>query len=94
MARRYADENAIPPDSARRPVALRAIAKAIDLPFETVRRRVAALVAEDAVHRGDTGVIVPARVLAENRFRDHNRRTTAHFEHMLGRLVALAEAAR
>ena len=90
LARRYAEEDTPPPDSQRRPVALRVLARAIDLPFETVRRRVAAQVAAgNVVWRGD-GAIVPTHVLLDERHRDNNRRIIGHFEQMLQTLASLA----
>lgn len=90
LAQLYAAEDALPPDSVRKPIALRPLAKAIDMPFETVRRRVNALVAEGMMTWKDDGVIVPARVLGEDRFRNSNRQLAGHFEQMLDNLIVLA----
>ena len=90
LARRYAGEAALPPDALRVPIGLRALARAVDLPFETVRRRVAALTADGAVALTDAGVVVPTAVLCDERYLDNNRRIVAHFEQMLDALVALA----
>lgn len=61
--RRHAALDAIPEDRDRRPVGLRALARAEQLPYPTVRRRVAALVARGVAEEVDGGIIVPARVL-------------------------------
>ena len=42
---RYAAQNAPPPESARQPVSMRALAASLDLPFETTRRHANDLVA-------------------------------------------------
>ena len=61
--RRHAGLDAIPADRDRLPVTLRALARAEQQPYPTVRRRVAALVARGLVEETDGGLIVPARVL-------------------------------
>ncbi|MFZ4381797.1 MAG: hypothetical protein ACOYO0_07535 [Sandarakinorhabdus sp.] len=60
--RRHAAPNAIPADSDRLPASLRALARAEQLPYPTVRRRVSALVTRGLVENVEEGVIVPARV--------------------------------
>ncbi len=90
----YSGEDMPPPDALREPVSLRALARSIDLPFETVRRRVAALVALDVVAWKDGGVFVPSRVLLSERHIANNRRITLHFDQMLGTLGALASEVR
>lgn len=90
LSQLYSSEDAPPPDDLRAPVSLRALARAIDLPFETVRRRVAALVAADIVAWKDGGVFVPVRVMLSDRHIANNRRITLHFDQMLATLAALA----
>lgn len=92
LARIYAAEDAIPPDIVRQPVALRTLARAVDIPFETVRRRVAAMVADGIVVWQDDGVIIPAAVLQSEPFIADNRRIGQHFEQMIAALVALTDA--
>ena len=89
LSRRYAAEDALPPDAVRRPVALRELARALDIPFETVRRRVAAMIADGVVVWADDGVIVPAAVLRSDRHVDNNRRIAQQFERMIAGLVSL-----
>jgi len=90
LARLYSAEDMPPPDDLREPVTLRALARAIDLPFETVRRRVVALVAAELVAWKDGGVFVPARVMLGERHIANNRRITLHFDQMLATLATLA----
>lgn len=73
----------IPDDGERRPVALRALARTLDLPWETVRRQATALVASGMVDMVDGGVIVPTRVLASEAHRRNNHNILVQFERML-----------
>lgn len=59
----YADLASPPPDELRRPVSINATASSLRLPFETVRRRVRNLAAQDLCRFVDGGVIVPMSVL-------------------------------
>lgn len=55
---------AFPPDCLRRPARASEVATILGLPHETVRRHLAALIAEERCERVRDGVIVPAAVLA------------------------------
>lgn len=77
----------MPDDSERRPVPLRALARTLDLPWETVRRQAAALVEAGMVDMVDGGAIVPARVLASEAHRRNNHTILVQFERMLASLV-------
>ncbi|MCP3734234.1 helix-turn-helix domain-containing protein [Sphingomonas sp. RP10(2022)] len=90
LALRYAGEDQLPPDEQRRPITLRAAARSIDLPYETVRRRAAALFADGTLSASGDGVIVPSAILAQARFSDTNRAFAIRFVRMLGELVALS----
>ncbi|HEV2530094.1 hypothetical protein [Phenylobacterium sp.] len=59
----YAAPDAAPPDDMRRPVSVNALASSLNLPFETVRRRVRGLLDRGICEPGDGGVIVPTRVV-------------------------------
>ncbi|MFN3585852.1 winged helix-turn-helix domain-containing protein [Phenylobacterium sp.] len=61
----FAEADAPPPDEMRRPVSMNALANSLNLPFETVRRRVKAMAADGFVRFVDGGVIVPTAVLAD-----------------------------
>lgn len=90
LSQLYSGEDMPPPDDLREPVSLRALARAIDLPFETVRRRVKSLVDAELVAWKDGGVFVPARVMLDDRHIANNRRITRHFDQMLATLAVLA----
>jgi DNA-binding Lrp family transcriptional regulator len=64
----YADEAGLPPDEVRRPVSMNALASSLDLPFETVRRRVKALARDGWCRFTGDGVIVPTAVLADPKY--------------------------
>lgn len=64
-ARRHAGIPDAPPDEARQPVSVLAIARELELPYETTRRHVGKLVALGLCRRGeDGGVIIPLQVAA------------------------------
>jgi DNA-binding Lrp family transcriptional regulator len=60
---RYGTLQAPAPDARRRAVSINAIAGSLQLPFETVRRRVKELMDRGVVVRGDGGLIVPEAFL-------------------------------
>lgn len=61
---RYGGLNAPAPDGQRRPVSINAVAASLGLPFETVRRRIRRLAAEQVCVLSAEGVVVPASFLA------------------------------
>lgn len=64
----YAREDELPPDEVRRPVSMNALAASLQLPFETVRRRIRKLAADDYVRIVEGGVIVPSEVLTNPQY--------------------------
>lgn len=65
----YATLDRPPPDELRRPVSVSATANSLRLPFETTRRRVAALVELGAIRTTPRGVIIPAAPLSSSFYR-------------------------
>jgi len=63
----HADMHDVPPDEARKPVSVLALAGSLDLPYETTRRHVAKLLKSGQCERVTGGLIVPARVLLSER---------------------------
>jgi hypothetical protein len=59
----YARLDATPPDPARRPVSINALAASLHQPFETARRRIGRLIAHGLVAQAAAGVYVPAEVI-------------------------------
>jgi hypothetical protein len=63
LQRAYATLDQAPPDQLRRPVSVSAIAHSLRMPFETARRRIAALAELGVVARTPRGVILPTAPL-------------------------------
>lgn len=61
---RYGGLNAPAPDGERRPVSINAVAASLGLAFETVRRRIRRLAAEQVCIVSGEGVVAPASFLA------------------------------
>jgi hypothetical protein len=91
LDQRYSAEETPPPDAMRVPITLRSLAREVKLPFETVRRRVAALVEDGLVVWKDGGVIVPSHVLLSDGRLNNNRSFQLHFEQMLDAIVSLRQ---
>jgi hypothetical protein len=93
----YSTEDAMPPDELRRPVSMNAVAASLQLPFETVRRRVTAMAKTGFCRFVDGGVIVPSEALADPKyywdgFRGYERIRAAYYQFsdlgLLGELPA------
>jgi hypothetical protein len=54
------------PDELRRPISVHALALELDVPYETTRRHVNALIEKGYCRRTDSGVLVPGEVLARD----------------------------
>jgi hypothetical protein len=59
LQRAYATLDQVPPDDLRRPVSISALANSLRIPFETARRRIAALIELGVVRATPKGVIIP-----------------------------------
>ncbi len=67
---KYADSDTTPPDNMRRPIPVNAVAASLNMPYETVRRHINALIESGYCQKvRGKGIIVPAHVLEapENR---------------------------
>ena len=82
LQRRYATLDAVPPDELRRPVSINAIAGSLRMPFETARRRIAALKEIGVIHVTPRGVIVPQGPLNSPFYRE----TTEHHYNLVREL--------
>ena len=60
LQRAHATLDQPPPDALRRPVSISAVAHSLRIPFETARRRIAALIELGVVTSMPRGVIIPA----------------------------------
>ncbi|MFC3078987.1 hypothetical protein ACFODL_12885 [Phenylobacterium terrae] len=59
LQRRYATADAPPPDELRRPISINAVAASLQLPFETVRRRVVHMAEKGLCEITHRGLVVP-----------------------------------
>jgi len=73
LQRMYATLDQPPPDELRRPVSISAIANSLRVPFETARRRIAALTDLGVVQTMGRGVIVPTGPLNSPAYRTASR---------------------
>lgn len=90
----FARSDELPPDDLRAPISMNALASSLEIPFETVRRRVTALARERFCVFVEGGVIVPSAVLADpsyfaDAFRVFQRLQAFYYE--LGDLELLGE---
>lgn len=59
LQRRYAIFADVPPDELRRPISINAVAQSLDMPFETVRRRIVKMSLVGVFRTAKQGVYVP-----------------------------------
>ncbi|MDB5445488.1 MAG: hypothetical protein JWQ97_805 [Phenylobacterium sp.] len=68
LALHYADAASALPDELRRPISISALAASLRLPFESVRRRIAAWVAAGICVRTEAGIYVPQAVVTSEAY--------------------------
>jgi hypothetical protein len=83
-AQTYSEAGDQVPDTLRRPISVHALALELDIPYETTRRHVNAMIADGLCMRADSGVLVPGEVIAREQMTMALRR---NFEN-LRRLVS------
>lgn len=76
------------PDELRRPISIHALAHELELPYETTRRHVNHLMSDGLCVRGQSGVLIPAEVLARETITEGLR---SNFEHLRQLFVDLRE---
>ncbi len=84
LSQSYSEAGDQVPDEIRRPISVHALALELDIPYETTRRHVNALIASGFCERTETGIVVPATVIARDQISMALRR---NFEN-LRRLVS------
>lgn len=82
----YASQDAPPPDALRIPVSVHALSRSLGMPYETVRRQVAALVAEGRLIREPLGVLAPALSVGDERLGRGNLLLMARFARLVAEL--------
>ena len=86
---RYADLTSVPPDDLRRPAPINAIAASLNLPYETVRRHVHALIDSGQCQQiSGKGVVIPSRVLEDESYLRTLGRIHEHLKSMFSILRA------
>lgn len=70
LQRQYATLDQPPPDELRRPVSISAVANSLRMPFETARRRIAALIDLGVVRSMPRGVIIPTGPMSSPLYRE------------------------
>ena len=86
QAQTYSELEDSLPDDLRRPISVHALALELDIPYETTRRHVNALIAEGLCQRTDSGVVVPAEVIARDQMSMALRRNFENLRRLVGDL--------
>lgn len=66
VSQTYSEAGDQVPDDLRRPISVHALALELDIPYETTRRHVNALIEDGYCVRTESGVMVPGQVLARD----------------------------
>ena len=74
------------PDDLRRPISVHALALELDIPYETTRRHVNDLIAGGFCERTETGIVVPATVIARDQMAMALRRNFENLRRLVGDL--------
>lgn len=82
----YSEASDQVPDDLRRPISVHALALELDIPYETTRRHVNALIAQGFCVRGETGILVPASVLARDQISMALRRNFENLRRLVNEL--------
>jgi hypothetical protein len=86
---RYGKLDQIAPDNDRRPVSVLGLAQSLQMPFETTRENVNALIREGLVIKTKGGVIVPLEVIQSEAMATLENRSWEIFCDMIAKLKAL-----
>ncbi len=73
-------------DEARRPASAKSISDSLNLPYETVRRRLQGLCAQGLCQRVGKGYLAPESVLMRPTFMDVIMRNYANVQMLMGRI--------
>lgn len=85
-AQAYSEAGDQVPDEIRRPISVHALALELDIPYETTRRHVNALIADGLCTRTETGIVVPATVIARDQMAMAVRRNFENLRRLVGDL--------
>lgn len=82
----YSEASDQVPDDLRRPISVHALALELDIPYETTRRHVNALISGGYCVRAESGVVVPAEVIAREPMTMALRRNFENLRRLVGDL--------
>ena len=82
-AQTYSEAGDQVPDELRRPISVHALALELDIPYETTRRHINALIANGFCLRAETGIIVPASVIARDQMATALRRNYENLRRLM-----------
>lgn len=86
VAQAYSEASDQVPDALRKPISVHALALELDIPYETTRRHVNALMEAGFCVRADGGVTVPGAVLARDQISTALRRNFENLRKLVGDL--------
>ena len=74
VSQTYSEASDQVPDELRKPISVHALALELDIPYETTRRHVNALISDGFCIRAEAGILVPATVIARDQLSTALRR--------------------
>jgi hypothetical protein len=83
----YAHTRSTVPDDLRRPISVHALALELSLPYETTRRHVNGLINQGLCTRSESGIFVPAEVLASKSMTATHRRNLENLRALFRDLI-------
>lgn len=86
VSQSYSEASDQVPDDIRRPISVHALALELDIPYETTRRHVNALISAGLCERTETGIVVPAAVIARDQMAMAVRRNFENLRRLVGDL--------
>lgn len=88
VSQAYSEASDNLPDDLRRPISVHALALELDVPYETTRRHVNALIADGFCLRAEAGIIAPGSVIARDQMTNALRRNFENLRRLVGDLRA------
>lgn len=86
IAQAYSEAGDQVPDEIRKPISVHALALELDVPYETTRRHVNALIADGLCVRAETGIVVPGSVIARDQMAAALRRNYENLRRLISDL--------
>ena len=86
VAQTYSEAGDQVPDEVRKPISVHALALELDIPYETTRRHVNALISGGFCQRTESGIVVPSSVIARDQMVTALRRNFENLRRLIGDL--------